>query len=67
MSTVGADAWTIVEAVTRGDVRAVEVLDEHLARIEELNPIRLVPAPPRSARRSPRVRTRVRSPGCRWA
>jgi aspartyl-tRNA(Asn)/glutamyl-tRNA(Gln) amidotransferase subunit A len=38
MSTVGADAWTIVEAIRSGEVRAVEVLDEHVARIDELNP-----------------------------
>jgi aspartyl-tRNA(Asn)/glutamyl-tRNA(Gln) amidotransferase subunit A len=38
MSTIGADAWTIVEAIRSGEVRAVEVLEEHLARIDELNP-----------------------------
>jgi aspartyl-tRNA(Asn)/glutamyl-tRNA(Gln) amidotransferase subunit A len=38
MSTVGADAWTIVEAIRGGEVRAVEVLEEHLARIDEVNP-----------------------------
>ena len=38
MSHVGRDAWALADDVRAGAVSAVEVLEEHLARLEALNP-----------------------------
>ncbi len=36
--SVGAPAWSIATAVRSGEVRAAEVVDAHVARLEALNP-----------------------------
>ena len=38
MSVIGQDAWAVADAVRAGELRAVDVLDAHLERVEALNP-----------------------------
>jgi len=38
MSAVGQDAWVLADAIRAGDLAAVDVLDDHLARIDALDP-----------------------------
>jgi aspartyl-tRNA(Asn)/glutamyl-tRNA(Gln) amidotransferase subunit A len=38
VSVIGQDAWEIADAVRGGELHAVDVLDDHLERVEALNP-----------------------------